>query len=285
MSAVQILQPNRLLPLWQRALRCRLSCDKLLLLAHLPSRHIRLRLEGCKICLTKLTHAFVSCVTRYINNLACPIPDQGGLFALLYREMFYCLNATDGCGCDSAISHGSPEDILPSSCIPLIDNHDGTVSGEIDGRTVGERRFVSFKFFERRCGISLLRVSSCRCRMNKHHYVFCRGVLVIRRPTGELDEIVVTRWSDGSSCDLSNCFFSVEFEADCIAHGPFSISVNTARTSSCACIPGYARVAGHGGWQCELQSASNSPPTAAKHDISKIIGYCVLVRYPHVLLQ
>lgn len=191
--------------------------------------------------------------------------------------MFYCLNATDGCGCDAVISHGSPEDILPPSCIALKDNHDGTVSGTIDGRTVGERRFLSFRFFERRCGNSPLRVN-CHCRMTEHGFVFYRGV---HRSTGELEEVVVSRWSDGSSCDLSNCFFSVEFEADCVAHGPFSISVNTAHTSSCACISGYTRVAAAAGrgWQCESQSAGNSPPTAAKHDVSMIIGYCVLVRH------
>ena len=66
--------------------------------------------------------------------------------------MFYCLNATGGsCGCDVVIDH--PEGILPKSCIALTDNHDGTVSGAIDGRTVGEERFVSFRFFERRYGI------------------------------------------------------------------------------------------------------------------------------------
>ena len=95
----------------------------------------------------------------------------------------------------------------------------------------------------------------------------------------------MSRWSDGSSCDLNNCFRSVEFEADCVAHGPFSISVNTAHTSSCACISGYTRVtaaAGRGGWQCESQSASNNSPTAAKHDTGKIIACCVLVlqHYP-----
>ena len=121
--------------------------------------------------------------------------------------------------------------------------------------------------------------------MIEHGYVFCRLVIVTHRSSGELEEIVVPRWSDGSACDSSNCFSSVEFEVDCVAHGPFSRSVNTARTSSCACIPGYARVtvaAGNVGWQCELQPASNGPPTAAKHGVSKIIGFCVLVRQPTV---
>ena len=41
--------------------------------------------------------------------------------------MFYC--------CDVAVDH--PEDIWPESCIALTDNHDGTVSGEIDTAMVG----------------------------------------------------------------------------------------------------------------------------------------------------
>jgi hypothetical protein len=115
---------------------------------------------------------------------------------------------------------------------------------------------------------------------------FAAARLVVRRSTGELKEIVVSRWSDGSSCDLSNCFLSVEFEADCVAHGPFSTTVSTAHTSSCACISGYARVnaaTDRGGWQCEQHPAKNHSPTAATHDASKIFGVCALVRHCQVL--
>lgn len=169
-------------------------------------------------------------------------------FRSAYREMFYCLNETGRfCGCEVAIDH--PEDILPHSCIALQDNHDGTVTGAIDGRTVGEARFLSFRFFE-------------------------------RRSTGELQEVVVSRWSDGSACHLNNCFKSVEFEADCVAHGPFSTTVNTAQKTSCACVSGYARVnAGRGGWQCEHQTANDNNATSTAATFGHVILVALLVRH------
>ena len=65
-------------------------------------------------------------------------------------QLSYCLNNTDiggTCGCDKI-----PPD--KSSCVALVDHHDGTYSGALNGSAVGTRHHASFRFFQRVAGHS-----------------------------------------------------------------------------------------------------------------------------------
>ncbi len=60
-------------------------------------------------------------------------------------QLSYCLNTTDiggTCGCDM-----TPPDT--SSCIALVDHHDGRYSGAFNGSAIGARNHASFRFFQR----------------------------------------------------------------------------------------------------------------------------------------
>ena len=108
-------------------------------------------------------------------------------------ELHYCLNTTAGCGCDMAPEAGP--------CVPLVDHHDGTYTGVIDGRTVSPLRTASFRFFQRASSSSASSGSP-------------------------LSEVFITMWADGSEClggaaDKSfqshggDCFRDVVFAPDC----------------------------------------------------------------------
>ena len=154
---------------------------------------------------------------------ACPFsisagdPQAGGL------EIHWCLNTTAGCACDVGVQ--DPHATLPSTCVPLVDGHNGYYHGALDGRLVGDHRQASYRFYRRSHGSGSV-----------------------------FEEVVVGRWSDGSSCVGANCFAGVRFEADCSAHGPFAVVVNTEDTTRCECPAGYKSAAAPDGrWQCEKQ--------------------------------
>ena len=137
--------------------------------------------------------------------------------------------------------------------IPLQDNHDGTYSGALDGRQVGHRRRATFRFY--------------------------RGTPSHKAEL--LEEVVVGRWSDGSSCPDRNCFQSVLFEADCSAHGPFAVVVNTDETTRCACSDQTAQVtAPNGRWQCErVRQPTDGQPTdeISYETLASVVGVCLVV--------
>lgn len=172
--------------------------------------------------------------------------------------LHYCLNSSTGsvggngttmeasCGCDT----GAGQPPHPPTCIPLVDNHDGTYSGAIDARAVGGRRLASFRLFQRLTNSSAAFAS------------------------GQLHEVVVGMWADGTECvgakpglDFQsrggNCFRDVLFVPDCSPHGPFAVPVENVanNTAACQCPSGFLKTPlrdGTGRWQCNA-----AVPTAA----------------------
>jgi hypothetical protein len=185
----------------------------------------------------------LSCCSQWNSNDYA----TGGL------DLHFCLNSTtNSCGCEGPSSPNS------TSCVPLVDHHDGTYSGVIDGRTVGARGRASFRFFQR---------------------------VYERSPNGALAEIVIGMWADGSACQGGtpdaefqsrggNCFKDIAFVPDCSAHGPGAKAGEFAYmprpgevldTPSCICGGGYEVATIGNSWQCNvplqpvLQPCSHSP--------------------------
>ena len=178
-------------------------------------------------------------------------------------ELHYCLinpPADGGCGCEEA---ETPP--YPPTCIPLVDNHDGSYTGSIDTDSVGSSRFASFRFFQLATTTAATTTAAAGTNI---------AAAVVRAraapapaapaPAPVLREVVIGMWADGSDCvggkpDATfqsrggNCFRNVEFGLDCSSHGPFAAVVEnqTANTLDCQCPPGFAvENASDGRWQC-----------------------------------
>ena len=170
--------------------------------------------------------------------------------------LHYCLNGTAG-GCDC--EHWLPPFPPDSNCIPLIDHHDGTYSGAIDGYTVGHAKHATFRFFQRRQPTS--------------------------EPEWPLEEVIVRAWGDGTECvggaadarfqsSGGNCFRDVIFDLDCTSsHGPFALAMASADglTASCGCRDGWKQLNVDSTapelWQC------SPPAAAAPSPIDRVPGW------------
>ena len=183
--------------------------------------------------------------------------------------LHFCLNETAapsgtgnhraGCGCEGAPPY-------PPSCVPLTDNHDGTYAGQIDGSSVGARRYASFRFFQRNASTTA---------------AFDSAVL---------HEVVVAMWADGTECaggkpradfqsEGGNCFGDVEFEADCTPHGPFAEPTLVYGMLGCQCGDGFevAAAADGIGWQCTaIRLATTSRPAMPLWG-ALLAGLCALL--------
>ena len=208
--------------------------------------------------------------------------DQFIYFSTGGLRLHYCLNTTAGtCGCEqhttdggggSGGGSGGPTEHLPPSCIPLVDNHDGTYSGAIDGTAVGPATRASFRFFQRPVDA------------RGAHDPETGGPL-------PLEEVTIGYWGDGSACvgstaDKSfqssggNCFSGVEFELDCSEHGPFARSVKEAggAMQACKCPAGWGQLAAENGqWQCAPPPAAAAPDCAELPMWAVVIGLLCLV--------
>jgi hypothetical protein len=158
------------------------------------------------------------------NMVSCPFTIQTAGFPQIdYRStgglgLHFCRNTTEGCGCENATSP------YPPSCIPLVDNNDGTYSSSIDGGGIAEK-YTTFRFFQ-----------------------------MLDQLDPAMQEFVVGAWADGTECiggransvfqsSGGNCFEDVVFELDCSAHGPFASVVESVKTRSSgplldSCTPG-----------------------------------------------
>jgi hypothetical protein len=159
--------------------------------------------------------------------------------------LHYCLNTTQGaCDCQHWVAP------FPPTCVPLVDNHDGTYSGAIDGYTVGNSKRANFRFFQQRQPSA--------------------------EPGSPLEEVVIGAWGDGTECvggaanaqfqsSGGNCFRGVVFDLECTSsHGPFAVAMESddGRTISCTCPSGWEqlRAGGAGRWQCIPAAAASTTP-------------------------
>jgi hypothetical protein len=177
--------------------------------------------------------------------------------------LHYCLNGTAG-GCDC--EHWVPPFPPDSNCIPLIDHHDGTYSGAIEGYTVGHAKHATFRFFQRHQPNS--------------------------EPQWPLEEVIIGAWADGTECvggaadatfqsSGGNCFRDVIFDLDCTSHGPFAVPLESAdgRTTSCVCPDGWEQLNAEqstapGRWQCSPAAAARAPVERAPGWVLPVVATC-----------